>query len=151
MILVMFLVAHTAAAQPLRPALKPMPDYYFVGEKDLNSGVNCIVVTSRKQMEKLFGRINRPDTPDFSRELLLVMVMPATKKDPKLAYRSTFSVAGNFVEVYCDINYTRKTVTYIQNPIAVAVIPRYPNVTKVNFYDERRMRLLSSVPVPGSL
>lgn len=111
-----------------------------------------MVVTNKKDMEKMFGKIDRPDTPDFSKEFLLVMVMADTKRDTKLSYRGNFSKAGNFIEIYCKPDYTKKKVTYIHNPIAVAVVLKYKGVTKVNFYeDKKEMRLLNSVSLPERL
>lgn len=128
-----------------------MKDYYFFSEKELDKGINCLVLTNRKQMDKMFGTTTRADTPDFSRELLLVMVMPATKRQMSLEYRPRFAKAGDHVEVYCDIDLKGHKLTYEYNPIAVAIIPRYEDVRKVNFYESRRMKLLESVTVSERL
>ncbi len=153
MILIMFLVSGTAFAHPWTPELKPMEHYYYVGEKALSNGINCMVITNRKQMEKIFGRINRPDTPHFANENLLVMVMPETRKDTKLSYRASFVKAGNFLAIYCKVNHTKHTLTYTHYPIATAVVPKYKGVNQVYFYEERKKTtpLIEKVALPERL
>ena len=147
MIFVMFLAAGPLFAQPQVGSIRPMQDYHFYSETELKDGINCMVLTNRKQMERIFGKIDRPDTPDFAREYLLVMVMPATKKETGLKYKSMSVKAGEFIEVYCEVNLKGHRLTYEYNPIAVATIPRQDNIRTIHFFDEKRKRLIGSVNV----
>lgn len=138
-------------AQPGNVSIRPLQDYHFFSENELKDGVNCFVLTNRKQMEKMFGKIDRPDTPDFAKEFLLVMVMPVTKKETRLGYKGISVKAGEFIEVYCDVSLKGHRLTYDYNPIAVAIIPRYNNVRTIHFFDEKKKRLISSVAVSERL
>lgn len=149
MIFLMFLiVGRQAAAQPQPVEIKRMQDYYFIGNDDeLKSGVNCIVLKTRKQFDRMFGTTSRPDTPRFSKELMLVLLMPAGKREAKLEFKRISMKAGGFIEVYCDIDRKVRPLTYVSNPINTCVIPKYPGITKINFYDEYNMRLLGAVDI----
>lgn len=134
-------------AQPLPVQVRPLYHYDFIGTGiDLKPGVNCFVITHRKQMEKFFGTTTRPDTPDFSKEQMLVMVVSETKKDAKLSFDKVDSRAGNFVEAYCTVKLNLGRLTYATYPVAVCTIPKYKGVQKVNFYNGD-MRLMKSVEV----
>ena len=87
-------------AQPTPVQMKKLQGYFFSGsESMLKNGVNCFVVQKEQDFEKLFGK-NRPDTPQFSKEWMLVLVMPATKKDIQLDFIKVSMKAGTFIEVY---------------------------------------------------
>lgn len=139
------------SAQPVPGTITPMQDYHFYSDADLKSGVNCMVLTNRKQMEKVFGKIDRPDTPDFSKEFLLVMVMPSTKKDAKLRFKGMSIKAGGFIEVYCEVHQKGHLLTYDHYPIAVATIPRKEHINTIHFFDEKRKHLISSVAISERL
>ena len=118
-----------ANAQPTEVQMKKQSGYIFVGdEKNLQDGVNYFVLQRKQDFDKMFGK-GRRDGPDFSKEWMLVMVMPSTKKDIQLEFNRISMKAGTFVEVYCDLNKLRgKLNTYEANPIAVCTIPKFPNV-----------------------
>lgn len=146
-----FLLSFSVYAQPQQVQLQKMQDYYFVGsESMLKKGVNCFVITEREDMDKLFGTTSRPDTPDFSQEWMLVMVMPMTKSENQLEYKRVSNKAGNFVEIYCDVRTNIHQLTYDHNPTSVCVIPKYEGVSKVDFYNEHKgIRLIQSVTIKG--
>lgn len=129
-------------AQPSEVPMKKQTGYFFSGEQNmLKEGVNYFVIQKKNEFEKLFGK-GRSDTPSFSKECMLVLVMPATKKDIILAFNRVSMKAGTFVEVYCDLNKLRgKLMTYEANPIAVCTIPKYATVKKINFFEERKKGL----------
>lgn len=131
-----------AMAQPTQVQMKKLQGYFFSGsEAMLKKGVNCFVVQQKKDFEKFFGK-NRADTPSFSKEWMLILVMPATKKDIQLEFERISMKAGDFIEVYCDFGKLKgKGLPYEANPIAVCVIPRYDSIHTVRFYEERRKGL----------
>lgn len=136
------LLSVTSIAQPAEVQMKKLGGYFFSGgESTLKPGVNFFVVQRKQEFEKLFGK-GRADTPNFNKEWMLVMVMPATKKDIQLEFNRISMRAGTFVEVYCDLNKLRgKLLTYEANPIAVCTIPRFETVKTVNFYEDRKKGL----------
>jgi len=140
--------ATCASAQPYAVKVRQLLDHHFIGGQNiaLKKGINYFIITNRKQYEKFFGTTNRADTPQFAKELMLVMLMPSSKSESRLIFKNADTKAGNFVEVYCDINTNVGTATYTAYPIAACAIPKYPGMAKMNFYDQR-MRLLASVPV----
>jgi hypothetical protein len=139
-----------AFAQPTTVQVRHLPDHYFTGGDqniELKEGINCFVLTNRKQYEKFFGTTTRPDTPQFSKEVMLVLLMPSSKKDSKLAFQRVDMKAGNFIEVYCDVQTNMGKNTYTTYPVAACAIPRYANVTTMKFYDAKNMRRITTVPV----
>lgn len=134
-------------AQPKPVNVKPLHNYDFVGDgSDLKPGVNCFVITQRKHFDKFFGKSNRPDTPHFAKESVLVLLMPQTNKDSKLSFKQIDTKAGDFIEAYFYADLYKGTVNYKFYPLAMAIIPKYTGVKKVNFYNEN-MRLIKSVEV----
>lgn len=148
--LLLLIISSPGWAQPVQVQITPLQDYYYFSTRELQDGVNCHVLTNRKQMDKMFGKIDRPDTPDFSKELLLVMVMPKTKRQAKLSYKRSM-MAGDFIEIYCDIDLKGHRLTYEYNPIAVAIIPRYKDIRKIEFYDQDHMRQLGAATLSDRL
>lgn len=146
----LMLLGFAATAQPTEVQAKKLQGYFFSGNDDmLKDGPNCFVITKKQEFEKLFGK-GRADTPQFSKEWMLVLLMPATKKDIQLEFNRISMKAGTFVEVYCDFNKLRgKMLTYENNPIAVCTIPRFEKVKTINFYEERKkgLELVTSVEV----
>ncbi len=133
-------------AQPLPVAVKPMQDYYFAGDASmLKSGINCMVISDWKQFNKIFGTTDRPDTPQFAKEWMVVLAMPATKKEASLQFKRISMKAGEFIEVYCNIDRKIQPLTYAYIPLAACVIPKYPGINKIHFYNEENMRLIRTV------
>ena len=148
LIVVIFMCfAGMVAAQPTEVRVKPLKDYYYTGSLPLQEDVNCYVLSSRKDFKKFFGETTRPDTPDFSKELMLVLLMPSTKRDAKLDFDRISMKAGQFIEVYCKVRYGKHKLTYASYPLSTCVIPRYPGITKVHFYNNRHMRPLATVMI----
>lgn len=140
-------------AQPSEVPMTKVSGYFFSGEQSmLKPGVNFFLVQKKQEFEKLFGK-GRSDTPRFSKEWMLVLVMPQTKKDVKMDFERISMKAGTFIEVYCDLNKLRgKLLTYQANPITVCVIPRYDNVKTINFYEpwkKDELRLVHTLEVKG--
>lgn len=148
------LFAKDSFAQPAPVQMTKKPNYFFSGsDAMLEKGVNCFVVKSEKEFEKFFGK-NRADTPQFSKEWMLILVMPATKKDIVLEFERVSMKAGTFIEVYCDLNKLKgKDLTYEMNPLAVCTIPRFDKVETVNFYEERKqgLELMTSIDIKGRI
>lgn len=146
----LMLFSLSAFAQPSPVQMKKLQGYFFSGsESILKDGVNCFVVQKKQDFERLFGK-DRPDTPQFSKEWMLVLVMPATKKDIQLEFVRVSMKAGTFIEVYCDLNKLRgKMLTYEANPIAICTIPKFEGIKTINFYEERKrgLELVESVVV----
>jgi hypothetical protein len=137
-------------AQPATVQVRPLRDHHYIGGNqmlELKEGVNCFVLTSRKQYEKFFGTTTRPDTPNFANEVMLLLLMPSSKKDAKLAFQKVDIKAGNFIEVYCDVKTNLGKMTYTAYPTVACAIPRYANVQQMKFYDAKNMRLIATVPV----
>lgn len=135
-------------AQPISIQVRPLLDHHFIGSENiaLKKGINFFVISDRKQYEKFFGTTTRPDTPQFSKEVMLVMLMPYSRKESKLIFKKVDTKAGNFVEAYCDITTNVGTATYEAYPIGACAIPRYKGVTTVHFYNQH-MRKLAAVPI----
>lgn len=140
----------SAFAQPSPVQMKKLQGYFFSGsESMLKDGVNCFVVQKKQDFEKLFGK-GRADTPQFSKEWMLVLVMPATKKDIHLDFIRVSMKAGSFIEVYCDLNKLKgKLLTYETNPLVLCTIPKSEGIKTINFYEERKrgLELVESVEV----
>lgn len=147
-IFVMFLLLPLlVSAQPQQVPVRFLHDYYYYGTTPLNVGVNAFVATSRKDFKKLFGETNRPDTPDFSKEWMIVLVMPKTKWDAKINISNVSMKAGSFIEVYTKVFEGKHKLTYDVYPIKVALIPKYNGISVINFYDGKRLKPLANVVV----
>lgn len=135
--LFVFLFGYSAKAQPSPIPMNKKQGYFFSGSESLlDKGVNCVVIRELKEFEQYFGR-GRADTPHFSKEWMLLLVMPATKKDIQLEFNRVSMKAGDFIEVYCNLNGLKgKMLTYEMNPLAVCTIPRHDKVQYVHFYEE---------------
>ena len=141
---------NTSYAQPQQIQMRKLQGYYYNGsESRLKKGVNCFVVTDKKEYVRHFGT-GRSDMPNFEKNWILILVMPSTKKDIFLDFNSVSMKAGSFIEVYCDFNKLKgKQLTYETNPLAVCMIPTFNNVNKVNFYEEikKGLELAASIEV----
>lgn len=147
--LVIFVLSVFAAyAQPVPVKMRPLDSYYYVDKKGerLKNGVNYFVISDKKSFEKVFGKGTRADTPQFSKEIVIMMVMPASKHESNLKFDRVSMKAGDFVEVYCTQKLNHHKVNYEMNAVAVAAIPRSPGIRKVIFYDQY-MRKLETVEV----
>lgn len=134
-------------AQPTPVEIRQLSNHYYIGTRQqLKDGVNCFVIDNRKDYEDFFGKTDRADTPKFSKEIMLVLLMPASKKESHMAFKKVDMKAGDFVEAYCSLDLNKGKTPYEAYPIATCAIPRYKGVKKVNFYNEKGMKTLQSVP-----
>ncbi len=149
MLLLLLMLAGTGfnlRAQPVPVDIRQMPHHYYIGTRQqLKEGVNCFVLTDRKQYEEFFGKSDRPDTPKFNKEVMLVLLMPASKKDSKMEFKKVDMKAGDFIEAYVSLDLYKGKMPYEAYPVATCAIPRYDGVKKVNFYNEKGMKLIQSV------
>lgn len=146
-LLLLVLSASALKAQPVPVKMRHLNGYYFAGRGvALKNGVNYFAVTDRKTFEKMFGALNRPDTPNFSKEMLLVMVMPESNKESTLEFERVSMKAGDFIEVYCNQDLNHHRVNYSMNAIAVAAIPKSAGISRVIFYNQK-MKKLETVEV----
>ena len=145
----LWVVGSTVFAQPQAIQVRYLQDYHYYpgGGQTLKQGANCFVITNRKQMKKLFGETNKVDTPDFSKEWMLVLVMPRAKWHNKVDIKDVTMKTGKTIEVYCNVEESNRKLTYDFNPIKVCTIPIYKGITKINFYEGRHYRSLASVAV----
>ena len=134
-------------AQPVQVKARFLQDYYITDGSLLKPGTNYLVLTSRKTFNKYFGETKRADTPDFSREILLVMALPPQHHDSKLTMNHISMKAGNFIEVYGTVADDKHPHAYLAYPICMAVLPRYPGINQIHFYRQEDMRLMASVEV----
>ncbi|RYE25275.1 MAG: hypothetical protein EOP51_04685 [Sphingobacteriales bacterium] len=145
---VMMICAYAAVqAQPTPVEIRQLPNHYYIGTRQqLKDEVNCFVIADRKEYEAFFGKTDRPDTPKFSKEIMLVLLMPLSKKDSRMEFKKVDMKAGDFVEAYCALDLNKGKMPYEAYPIVTCAIPRYAGVKKVNFYNDKNMKLLESVP-----
>lgn len=137
----------SAKAQPQWFKIKPLEGFFLDSKVPLKKGLNFFVIRDRKKFISWFGQINKPDTPNFDYDNVVVMALPASKKYSQIGFYPNAAKAGNYIEVYCSIDKNQFELTYTAYPIVVATIPKYFSVTKVNFYDAEDKKLLASVPI----
>ena len=106
-----------------------------------------MIVTKASQFNKLFGigkePINKANYPDFSKEIVLVVAMPETKRETKITITDGMR-AGNFAE----INFREKKsypLTYSTIPVSIVTIPRYKGMQEVRFYENREFKEMVKV------
>ena len=144
--LVLFVTTKTNS-QPQYFNLKPMEGYFLNDEVPLKKGLNFFVISNREKFIKHFGLINKSNAPNFDYNHIIVMALPPSKMESKIAFLPKAARAGNYIEVYCEIEKKKHSVPYTTYPIVVATIPKYFSVTKVNFYNNENKKLLESVQI----
>lgn len=146
-----FLLLYTSPleAQPQPIELRILQGYYANEKLKLDDGVNYIVFSKERDFERYFGHIEKEDQPNFDFEYVIVMLTKPTKEQYFLSFKPAGMKAGDFIEVYCSVKYDKHELTYYDHPIAIAAIPKYFAVTKINFYndDEKKRELLKAVKV----
>lgn len=140
------LLGTMAAAQPVALKIRPMEGYFILGKNKLNRGVNCMVISERKDFVKLFGLMNQPDTPDFEKEIVLVLALSPTRKQARIYFERTLYRANDAIEAYCGVEQNLYPLTYEAYPIVLGAIPRQQGVTHVRFYNRKGMKLMATVP-----
>ncbi len=120
--------------------MTPMQDHYYIGgDRFLDEDVNCFVLQEMEEYLDFFGKTRRADTPDFSKEWMLILIVPQTKKDIQMKFNRVSMKAGSFIEVYCDLGKLKgKILTYEQYPLAACTIPKYSNIKTIKFYEEKK-------------
>lgn len=146
-LIILLLLPMLSKAQPEKVPVRFLQDYYYYGINPLKEGVNAFVVTKRREFEKLFGKTNRPDTPDFNNEWMIVLAMPKTKWNAKIEIDKVSMKAGSFIEIYTHIDDGRRKFSYDTYPIKVAIIPKFKNVKKLHFYDGKKLHPLTTLDV----
>lgn len=139
--LLLFLFCVQLQAQPTAVPLRRMTGYNLSPRVEVQKGLNFWVLTSQKKFDKLFG-IDKgtpplPDAPDFSKEIVVVMAAPPTKKQMTIQFTGAMR-AGSFIEVYCSSE-TDRPLTYTMYPIIVAAIPRIADVNTINYYEDQKL------------
>lgn len=124
-----------------------MEGYYFLSPGILKKDFNFFVIRDKRKFVRLFGNIHKADTPDFSREQVIVLAMPPEKKESTLHFAPTGMKAGHYIEIYCSYELRKHRLTYLLQPITVAAIPRFIQVREVHFYDEVKKKLLKKVRI----
>lgn len=133
-------------AQPIYFKLRPMEGYNLDPKIKLEKGLNFFVISDRRNFIKHFGWINKPDTPRFDYEHVLVMAMPPTNTQAFLNFEKDAAKAGNYIEVYCGVKKDKHEIPYTEYPIVVAAIPKYFHVNQVRFYEnDRKKKMLGRV------
>lgn len=147
LVLSLLFLSLAASAQPTTVRMRSLEGYFILNDRFLERKVNCMVVSDRREFVKLFGLMNRPDTPDFSKEILLVLALSPGKKQSEISLEKVLMKTGDFMEVYCGLRLDRFPVTYKAYPIVTGVVPRFPGLKTINFYNEKGMKLIASVPI----
>lgn len=122
---------------------------YHANEKlRLNKGVNYLVFSKEREFERYFGKSFEEDKPNFNFEHVVVMLTKPTTDQYFLSFNEEAMKAGNFIEIYCNIHIENHSLPYTDHPIAIAAIPKYFVVEKINFYSAgKKKKLLKSVKV----
>ena len=122
-----------------------MEGYYLLNSHPAGDKVEFSVISDERSFVKLFGKIDKDDYPNFDFEHVLVMAMQPTTKQYFLRFDEMAVKAGDFIEVYCSVRKEKHKLTYLDQPIAVAAIPKYLRLSRVDFYDTNTKKLLKSV------
>jgi hypothetical protein len=135
-------------AQPQRVLIvRPLINYFMENSVHLKNGVSCFVITKKEDFRKMFGVAKTMDNkivePDFDKENVIVIAMPATNHDMIMTYTDAMK-AGDFIEVYCKIERKKAPLTYEMEHVCAGIIPKYKEVKNIRFYDEKR-RLIGEV------
>lgn len=145
-IIIFLLGAGRCIAQPLTFQPRMLEGFYLDQKIPLKKGLNFFVITDRREFYKYFGKINKPDTPRFEFEDVIVMAMRPQNRQSFLSFAPDAMKAGNYIEVYCNAKHDKHKIPYTCYPIAVAAIPRYFSVTAINFYNNEKKKLYVSLP-----
>lgn len=148
LILVTILSVNVAYTQPQRVLIvRPLVNYFLENTVQLDNGVNCFAITTQPEFRKMFGVAKTVDNvivePDFTKENVIVIAMPATNHDMVITYTDAVR-AGDFIEVYCKIQKKKYPLSYEVQHVCAGIIPKYAEVKWIKFYDEKR-KLIGTV------
>jgi hypothetical protein len=128
-------------AQPVDVIIKPLTGYFLADRTALGKGMNYFVITKENQFNKTFGMAktmsNRIDRPDFKKGMVITLALPETKRETTIEYISAVK-AGNFIEVYYKVKRSYP-ITYTIQPLALALVPKYPGVNTIKFYEGKKL------------
>jgi len=131
-----------AFAQPKNVVFKTLNNYFLADNSILSGNVTCKVIAKEKDFNKMFGiaktMTNKIDKPDFATQQVLMIALQPTNKKATVTIVSALH-AGNFIEVYFTTSKERYPMPYTTQPLAIAVVPKYKEVTKVRFYNDKRL------------
>ncbi len=127
--------------------VRPLINYFMENSVHLGNGVNCFAITKQADFRKMFGVAKTMDNkivePDFDKENVIVIAEPTSNHDMVITFTDAMR-AGDFIEVYCKIEKKKYPLSYEVEHVCAGIIPKYPGVKKMRFYDERR-KLLGEV------
>jgi hypothetical protein len=147
-VLLLTLCSYIAAnGQPIYVKIRPLEGYFIDNKIPLKEGLNYFVFRDQRKFEKFFGKIDKPDAPDFEMERVIAIVCSPTKKQTELGLYPKVAKAGDYMEVYFTFNQEKHDLTYISSPIVVAAIPIHYATKKFRFYDEPTRKLMEEVPI----
>ena len=84
-----------ARAQPRQITVKPLVGFYLNDRVHLEKGLNFMVINDRKDFIRHFGVVNKPDTPNFRFNDVVVMAMPPTHEQYFLSFDEKGYRAGD--------------------------------------------------------
>jgi len=135
-------------AQPQPIKLRILQGYHANEKLKLNKRVNYLVFSNEREFERYFGKSFEEDKPNFTFEHVVVMLTRPTKDQYFLSFQEDATKAGNFIEIYCNVRKEKHDLPYIAHPIAIAALPKYFVVEKINFYNAgKKKKLLKTVKV----
>lgn len=134
-------------AQPIYVKIRPLEGYFIDPKIPLKEGLNYFVFRDNRKFEKFFGKIDKPEAPDFEMERVIAIVHSPTKKQTQLGLYPKVAKAGDYMEVYFNFNMEKHNLTYESSPIVVAAVPIHFVTRKFKFYDEPTRKLLATVDI----
>ncbi len=146
----LLLAVFSAKAQPTQVIIiRPLQNFFLDDRVKVDDPHYCRVISKRSDFIKTFGiaktGTNKVELPDFTKDNVIMLALPASEKDVYLTYTNAIK-AGDFIEVYCKINKSRAPLTYTQQHVVLGIIPKYTGLHTIRFYDQRR-HLLKAVKV----
>ncbi len=136
-----------AIAQPIYIPIRPLEGYFIDPKIPLKEGLNFFVFKNSRQFEKFFGKIDKPEAPDFEMERVIAIIHSPTKKQTALGLYPKVAKAGDYMEAYFQFSQEKHSLTYTTSPIVVAAVPIHYATRKFKFYDEPTKKLLASVDI----
>lgn len=134
-------------AQPQQLKLRLLEGYHANEKLKLEKGINFLVFSKEREFERYFGKSFKEDKPNFDFEHVIVMLTPPTRDQYFLSFNEDAAKAGNFIEIYCSIRKEKHSLSYMDHPIAIAALPKYFIIERIDFYTEKKKKLLKRVKV----
>ena len=137
----------TGYTQPQQIKLRMLIGYHANEKLKLHKSVNYLVFSKEREFERYFGKSFKENKPNFDHEHVIVMLTEPTREQYFLSFAETAVKAGNFIEIYCNVNKEKHLLPYTDHPIAIAAIPKYFSVNRIDFYSNEKKKLLKRVKV----